>query len=253
VQHVPVVHLHVRDLEVSDAVDDDVARVVLLSTSLRVEARAVEEDAEGRVFGDIRGSVDEFLVVEDGLDGRVNISEICQKWSAILMLDSRQRSNLLNFAESSVFGTSGFFSSTARSCTSNLTRFAAPFFIVLLLASFECACAASNSSSLTVSPSSSAIRRVRSTGKPKVSYRRHTSLPPSSVTPAAFALPANWSKSFSPRSSVRENDSSSSSRISLISSTFLVISGNGAPMVSTTTGTREEKKEPMFTPSFLRA
>ena len=137
--------------------------------------------------------------------------------------------NAPNLAESSVLGIVLLFSSAAKSWTSSLRVSALSFLNVPLLASFDCSCAASNSFSLTVIPSSSAINLVKSTGKPKVSYNRHTSAPWSSLELASLALEAYWSKSFSPRSSVRANDSSSSSRISLISSCFFLSSGKTSP------------------------
>ena len=92
----------------------------------------------------------------------------------------------------------------AMSCTSSSTMSISHFFKDALLAFLDIACAASNPSSSTDKPSSSAIKRVRSTGNPNVSYNRNTSLPLSSFSPLSLDRDANWSNSFSPRSNVRE-------------------------------------------------
>ena len=52
-QHVAVEDLNVGDLELSNTIDDDATGVVLLTTRLRIEARAIEDQTEARVFGNL--------------------------------------------------------------------------------------------------------------------------------------------------------------------------------------------------------
>ncbi len=63
VEHVAVEHLNVRDFELRHAVDDDAAGIILLTTSLRIEARAVEDQAKGGIFGNLLGVPQERLLV----------------------------------------------------------------------------------------------------------------------------------------------------------------------------------------------
>jgi hypothetical protein len=58
-QNISIKHLHVGNLEVCDAINDNVASIVLLTTRFGVEARAVKEDAKYRVFGESGCRLDE--------------------------------------------------------------------------------------------------------------------------------------------------------------------------------------------------
>lgn len=53
-QDVPAVRLDIRDLEVTNTVDNDVSGVVLLATRFRIEACTVQKDAKVSTFGDGR-------------------------------------------------------------------------------------------------------------------------------------------------------------------------------------------------------
>lgn len=75
VHDIPVISLYVGDLKVSNTIDDDVARIVFLSTRLGIEAGLVEEDTEGRACRDILGGGNELLVVEDGLHVSSDVSD----------------------------------------------------------------------------------------------------------------------------------------------------------------------------------
>ena len=55
VEHVAVVDLYVRNLELRNAIDDDAARVVLLTTRLCIEARAIEEDTKAGILRNLLG------------------------------------------------------------------------------------------------------------------------------------------------------------------------------------------------------
>ena len=53
VENVAVEDLNVRDFELGNAVDNDAAGVVFLATRLGVEARAIEDQTEAGVFGNL--------------------------------------------------------------------------------------------------------------------------------------------------------------------------------------------------------
>ena len=44
-----------RDLELGNTIDDDAARVVLLTTRLCIEARAIEEDTKAGILRNLLG------------------------------------------------------------------------------------------------------------------------------------------------------------------------------------------------------
>ena len=52
-QHVAVEDLNVGDLELRNTIDDDATGVVLLTTRLCIEARAIEDQTEAGVFGNL--------------------------------------------------------------------------------------------------------------------------------------------------------------------------------------------------------
>jgi hypothetical protein len=53
-QNISTENLHIGHLEVCDTIDDDVASIIFLTAGFCVEARAIEKDAECRIFRDTR-------------------------------------------------------------------------------------------------------------------------------------------------------------------------------------------------------
>ena len=77
VENVAVEYLDVRDFELRHAVDDDATGIVLLTTSLSVEACAIEDQAKGGIFRNLLGVPQECLPVVNSNDPGVDTATFC--------------------------------------------------------------------------------------------------------------------------------------------------------------------------------
>ena len=83
---IAVVNLHVGDLEISDAVNHNVSGIGLLTTRFGIKARAVKNQAEGSIPGNVRRRLDKRLLVKNRLDISGDISK-----ALIIPLEGRGR------------------------------------------------------------------------------------------------------------------------------------------------------------------
>jgi hypothetical protein len=73
VEDVPVEHLHICYLKVSDTIDNNVARVMLLPAGRGIESRTIEKEAKYRAFVQVCGRLEKGAVVIDTLDRAVGV------------------------------------------------------------------------------------------------------------------------------------------------------------------------------------
>ena len=74
-QHVSIKHLNIGDLKVRDAINHNIASVVLLSPSLCVETRLVEDNTENRVCWNVLRRLEKGLPVVYCLDACINVAD----------------------------------------------------------------------------------------------------------------------------------------------------------------------------------
>jgi hypothetical protein len=67
-QNVSTKYLDIGDVEVSDTVNDDITSIVFLSASLSIETSAVKNQAEDCILWQVRGCLNEGLLMVDRLD-----------------------------------------------------------------------------------------------------------------------------------------------------------------------------------------
>ena len=73
-QYVSVKNLHVGNLKVCDAIDNNIAGIIFLPTSFCVETRSVEDNPKDSVGCNIYCRPEEGLFMIYGLDGRIDVA-----------------------------------------------------------------------------------------------------------------------------------------------------------------------------------